>query len=193
MLRRCDETAEAEAFYAYSPEQLGMLGDDIRHGKRSSWVIENDAVVKIDPDRVRSTDGNVFSSQKLSAVACAVRRGDKPMFGVGYGDVMLIDEDDLEEDERYFDDLYDRSSMRPLDKRDLGKLLFRVRDGNHRTFGALLGGETEVWMHLTTPQLRDVKEYRDYASKKKLNQLESASGKRHVRLMKLLDKALRNA
>jgi len=39
---------------------------------------------------------------------------------------------------------------------DLGKLGFQVRDGNHRVFGALLGGEPFVWLILEENQRQDL-------------------------------------
>jgi hypothetical protein len=40
---------------------------------------------------------------------------------------------------------------------DLGKLLYSVRDGNHRVFGALLGGEPYVWLMLDQNTLQDLR------------------------------------
>jgi hypothetical protein len=45
-------------------------------------------------------------------------------------------------------------------KGDLGKLTYTVRDGNHRVFGAILGGETKIWMIVAANQLQDVEQLR---------------------------------
>lgn len=182
----CGRARDADDYYGYSMEQLSLLGDDIRQGQRSSWVVNVGESVKIDPDLVRPVEGNLFDARKLTAVACAVMSGGSPTFGAGYGDVSLVEARDIEEDQAYFDEHYDRFSMRPLDKRDLGKLLFQVRDGNHRVFGSLLGGETDVWMNLTSAKAQDMRQYRREAQKHNKRELAKIFGKGHVKLMEAL-------
>lgn len=56
--------------------------------------------------------------------------------------------------ERAAEELYTRKSG------DLGKCVYTVRDGNHRVFGALLGGETSVWIILSDNQYQEVVSWR---------------------------------
>ena len=47
---------------------------------------------------------------------------------------------------------------------DFGALAVQVRDGNHRTFGAAIGGEDVVWIRLYDNQLQSLREdsYKKY-------------------------------
>lgn len=47
---------------------------------------------------------------------------------------------------------------------DFGKLTYVVRDGNHRVFGAILGGEYKIWMILAANQFQDVEQWRKLAA-----------------------------
>ena len=179
--------------YDEDPEEL-RHGGEVRHGRKVVWVGGHGRMIQIDPDYVVAIQGNQFDLVKLAAVAEAVREGlgptadGKPVFGVGYGTAMLIDEAVLEIPFGAEEDKFPLD--RPLDEQDLGKLLYTVRDGNHRTFGALIGGETKVWMALGANQLQDVIEWRN-RSKKPLPEYLRRNRK-HLALMKILDGKLRN-
>lgn len=176
-------------FYGMSQEQVREHGDVVKMGRASRWTGPQGELVLIDPDYVRATDGNHFDPRKLAAVSDAVRSGQNPTFAVGYGTVLLIDEGLVREDQESFAS-GELMSDRPLEKRDVGKLLYRVRDGNHRVFGALLGGENKVWMKLDKNMLQDMREYRAAKREKALAEYKERYGQRHAKLMALLDTKL---
>jgi len=55
---------------------------------------------------------------------------------------------------------------------DLGKVSFQVRDGNHRVFGSLLGGEEGAWVLLADNQHQEVLAGRDLDAPKLIEMLE---------------------
>lgn len=177
--------------YDGDAEEMLQQGE-VRYGRKVTWVGTTDKMIKVDPDYVRCIEGNTFFPEKLGAVAEAVRdstantEDGKPVFYVGYGTVRLIDKDIVEEDQQYFDD-NGVPPDRPLDERDIGKLLYTMRDGNHRVFGALIGGEKHVWMNLADNQLQDVNEWR-----KDKRGFKTKRGAAYAKLMKLLDEKLKS-
>ena len=159
--------ASFEDFYDEPAEDLLEQGEP-RYGRRCVWVGPEGKIVEVDPDYVVSLSGNVYDPDKLDAVAGAVRGGidapwggasGRPVLFVGYGTVSLIDEQDVRDNQEMFE-AGETLQGRALDEDDIGKLLYRVRDGHHRIFGALLGGETRVWMQLYANQFEDVKKWR---------------------------------
>lgn len=132
--------------------------EGLRYGRKVIWQVTPGRAVKIDPDYVVSMPENIFDPDKLAAIVDAVQSGEKPVFDVGYGTVRVIGERDVAESQEAFD-RDETLTQRPLDEDDLGKLLFTVRDGNHRVFGALIAGERHVWMHLSDNDVQDVREW----------------------------------
>lgn len=132
--------------------------EGLRYGRKVIWQVTPGRAVKIDPDYVVSMPENIFDPDKLAAVVDAVQSGEKPVFDVGYGTVRVIGERDVAESQEAFE-RGETLTQRPLDEDDLGKLLFTVRDGNHRVFGALIAGERHVWMHLSDNDVQDVREW----------------------------------
>ena len=133
--------------------------EGLRYGRKVIWQVTPGRAVKIDPDYVVSMPENIFDPDKLAAIVDAVESGDKPVFDVGYGTVRVIGERDVAESQEAFE-RGETLTQRPLDDDDIGKLLFTVRDGNHRVFGALIAGERHVWMHLSDNDVQDVSEWR---------------------------------
>ena len=133
--------------------------EGLRYGRKVIWQVTPGRAVKIDPDYVVSMPENIFDPDKLAAVVDAVQSGEKPVFDVGYGTVRVIGERDVIESQEAFE-RGETLTQRPLDDDDIGKLLFTVRDGNHRVFGALIAGERHVWMHLSDNDVQDVREWR---------------------------------
>lgn len=133
--------------------------EGLRYGRKVIWQVTPGRAVKIDPDYVVSMPENIFDPDKLAAIVDAVESGDKPVFDVGYGTVRVIGERDVAESQEAFE-RGETLTQRPLDEGDIGKLLFTVRDGNHRVFGALIAGERHVWMHLSDNDVQDVREWR---------------------------------
>jgi len=132
--------------------------DGLRYGRKVIWQVTPGRAVKVDPDYVVSMPENTFDPDKLAAIVEAVESGDKPVFDVGYGTVRVIGERDVAESQEAFD-RDETLTQRPLDEDDIGQLLFTVRDGNHRVFGALIAGESHVWMHLSDNDVQDVREW----------------------------------
>ena len=44
--------------------------------------------------------------------------------------------------------LWEYAITRPFTKRDIGKYWVKIRDGNHRAFGAFLAGAPYVWVYV---------------------------------------------
>jgi hypothetical protein len=84
---------------------------------------------------------------------------------------------------------------RELDERDIGKLLYTIRDGNHRTFGALIGGETRVWINLYDNTFQYVKEWRamkgGVKAKTKHFMEKERWPKSYIDLVRVLDRKLK--
>lgn len=187
-------SASFEDFYDRGDELLeDVHEEDVRHGRRVHWIGTDGAVVRVDVTRVLPLYGNQFDIDKLDAVAQTVASSGantsdgKPIFEMGYGTVQIITEDDVREsqahaDEEHVDSHFEWQSE-PLTDADVGQILYTVRDGNHRVFGAIIGGEKNVWMRLYANQLQDVKEWRKGARSK---------SRAHNKLMKILDEKLRS-
>jgi len=187
------DTGDFGEFYSDDPEELRESGE-VRHGRKVVWVGSPGKMVEVDRNFVAPIQGNQFDPQKLAAVAEAVRdqsaptESGKPVLYVGYGTVQFVTQSDIDEAGQYEDDEWPLD--RDLDESDIGKLFYTMRDGNHRTFGALIGGETKVWMNLDANQLQDVIAWR--ARRKTPLPEYLAKNKSHLKLMKLLDEKLRN-
>jgi len=83
-------------------------------------------------------------------------------------DRYLVDPDEVLDE--YEEDGYDRDNARKVlnerlqeavanDEGDLGAIEFQVRNGNHRTFGALLSGEPYVWLLVDDNTLQDLRRH----------------------------------
>lgn len=178
-----------EDFYSMSEEEARAHGDVVKEGPRVTWIGTRGAVIKVPSEYARSFDGNVFSKEKLAAIRDAVRSGAHPTILMGYGRASLVDKDLVDEDRSAFDH-HELLAGRPLDKRDIGQLLFQVRDGNHRSFGALIAGEPYIWMIVARSQMQDVKEYRAAKKQGSLEDYKAEFGKGHFTLMSKLDRML---
>jgi hypothetical protein len=78
----------------------------------------------------------------------------------------LGDEEDYESEEAYKEDRADALKAFEIDLAsavergdgDLGSFHVQIRDGNHRTFGALLAGEPYVYVHIISWTMQDVRD-----------------------------------
>lgn len=157
-----------------------------RPGSSVTWWVEPGEAVWIEARYLRPISGNVFHSGKLSAVASAVRRGDSIDLYPGYGQVYQITPGRIAESIQYQEydpgppfttgdpvlDQWLGSGEDSMDPRmlerlqravasrsgDLGQWAAVVRDGNHRTFGAILGGEPRVPVRLYDNDVQDLRE-----------------------------------
>lgn len=180
-----------DSYYNLSAaDLLNRYGDRACSGDRTTWVGTTGTMVRVDPRYVRAIEGNYFDPSKLATVAAAVASGSHPAFGVGLVDVLLIDEGLVEEDQQSFD-RDELLARRPLDEDDIGELLFQVRDGNHRVFGALIGGETVVMACLVSSKRQDVNEYRGYKARRDLSGYKRVYGATYAKLMSKLDAMLK--
>ena len=106
--------------------------------------------LKIYADDLVPLEGNIFYDEKLKAVAEAPNVFDfKIPFFVGFVDLFSLDCDEIlefteqkledgDEDLRYDDFLH-------LTSEDVDNIFFQLRDGNHRSWGALLSGEEHIY------------------------------------------------
>jgi hypothetical protein len=95
---------------------------------------------------------NIFSGDKLSALVESIRDGDQPIVNAGYGFFSIVDRSDIRESREYAGDhLGD-----PYDDDDLGELTVQIRDGNHRTFAALVAGAPFTWVKLSDSDKKDI-------------------------------------
>ncbi len=171
-----------EEFYDWTEAEALDEGEP-RYGRKVVWLISPGTAVEIDPDYVQSTPGNQFDIDKLDAVAQQVEGGGRPHLGVGYGDVRIITKQDIVESR----DAWARGETlagRPFEAKDVGKLLFTVRNGNHRIFGALIGGERRVWMGLTPNMMQEIRDCR---------KTRKTAYKGRAKLLKILSKMLKEA
>jgi len=123
------------------------------YGRNFVWIGDPGRMLKLYAEDVVPIDGNIFYPEKLTAVASVSQwnDGDKIPLIPGYGIPVIMDEERIEEAFEYQEyDLY----YRP-DYDDDGEILVQVRDGNHRTFGALLSGEPYVYVKVDSSTYRD--------------------------------------
>jgi len=195
-----DVSDESILDYYDKPAQELLRGrdkEDIRQGDAVTWVGSAGEMLLIDPDYALAIEGNTFDEHKLASLVHAIENKRRPTLFVGYGTVHFIDADDVEENRRYDPNGYNTGdgvwqTERPLDESDIGKLQYTIRDGNHRTFAALIAGETKVWILLDDNQLQDVKEYREAKKKSNVRAFSKRRGPRYTKLLKALDLKLRN-
>jgi len=154
-------------------------------GQRVTWLVEKGLAVWIDARKLRPVSGNLFDSAKLYAVADGIRSGDAPPLMAGYGQITRITRGWIEESQRYAKwdvgdpwttgdpelDAYladeDADEDPELEERlaeaeangdgDFGQWTATVRDGNHRSFGAVLSGETRVLVRLYDNDVEDLR------------------------------------
>jgi len=171
--------------YYRRPDDLEIFrGWVSMEGRNVVWWVERGEAMWVKARYLRPIEGNIFDSEKLGAVARAVRHSEEPVhFYAPYGQITLITADDIAESIRYADDsepfttgdedldawladpeqyiednAWDDESAAEMQAEkvaelatavkegwgDLGEWTASVRDGNHRAFGSVLGGEEYV-------------------------------------------------
>ena len=124
-----------------------LKGTRARRGKHITWLVESDAkLVKVGPDQVIATPGNIFSAAKLGTFARMMRQGEIPYSLVPHGYLDKVSKTDVEETQeaRPGDLLYD-GMTRPFFEDELRKTIVRLNAGNHRAFAAFMAGEPYIW------------------------------------------------
>lgn len=123
----------------------------IYHSADFAWIGTKGRTLRIRPSDaglVTPVDGNTFDTKKICAVAEAPAVFDfKIPFFVGYCEVRIIDGDEMREYEDYTDYYH-------YDEDDDGEIEITVRDGNHRTFGALASGN-DAYVIISDKQYQD--------------------------------------
>lgn len=156
-------------------------------GRKVLWPGTPGQMVRVYPEYMRNIEGNIFTPAKLKAVAKAVHEAQDPIvFHPPYGTMQKINRTVIEESIQYEDDnplstgdeeadeyLKDPSEFGTEEQRemealiaeleeeksgDFGAWIATIRDGNHRAFGAIIGGEPFIWMKLSANEMQDVEE-----------------------------------
>jgi hypothetical protein len=116
-----------------------------------AWIGTKGRTLRIRPSdagRVTPVDGNIFDDEKICAVAEAPAVFDFQIpFFVGYCEVRIIDGEEMREYEDYTDYYH-------YDEDDDGEIEITIRDGNHRTFGALASGN-DAYVIISDNQYQD--------------------------------------
>ena len=97
--------------------------------------------------------GNIFDSDKLSALVQAAQER-SIVVTPGYANFNVITANDVRESQEYEDD---DEVVRT--RADIGQLEAQVRDGNHRTFAALLAGSDFSWVMLSDSNKQDIDDH----------------------------------
>ena len=101
-------------------------------------------MLKVYAEDLQPVWGNIFYTDKLKGLAAAPKFVDfKIPLYVGYVDPWVMDAQTYQEAIDYGDMYY-----RP-DEEDIGEIFFQLRDGNHRTLGALLSGEPYAYAQIS--------------------------------------------
>jgi hypothetical protein len=142
------------------------------HSADFTWIGSKGRMLRLQPsmeDRIHPVEGNIFYDEKLCAVADAPTVYDfKIPFMCGYCEVYTMDCDTVLSAMSHNDkDYYEP------DADDVGEVHIQLRDGNHRTIGALASGN-DTYVFISDNQYQDYKAW-------------IAKGKPHHALYKWLD------
>lgn len=73
--------------------------------------------------------------------------------------INLYDEDSIDEFNETYNEIQDMIKYATeYEDGDIGRLIFQIRDGNHRAFGAFASGEPYVYAMISNSQLQDMEE-----------------------------------
>jgi hypothetical protein len=109
-------------------------------------------MVPVEARYVVPVQGNIFYGDKFSALVKSIRDGDQPIVDAGYGFFSIVDRSDIRQSREY----NEWEMGEPYDDDDLGELTVQVRDGNHRTFAALVAGAPFTWVMLSDSDKQDI-------------------------------------
>ena len=109
-------------------------------------------MVPVEARYVMPMSENIFYGEKLASLVEAIREGWRPVVRPGYGHFSLVDQTDIEESHDYAE----WELGEPYEEEDKGALRVTVRDGNHRTFAALVAGAPFVWVLLSDSDRQDI-------------------------------------
>jgi len=158
----CEEVEEAME-YAYplsvkDPESFMeselMGGGKIYWGRNFAWLGVKGRMLRVSADNAIPIEGNIFYPTKLSAIAKSPECYDfKIPMVPGYCAPYVMSQGHFDESVEYEDDYYTPNED------DVGEVFFQIRDGNHRTFGALISGEPYVWVYCGKNTLDEYQEW----------------------------------
>jgi hypothetical protein len=125
-------------------------GSTVRKGPRVTWYSDGrEDLMKVTPDQVAATPGNIFYPEKLGTFARMMRQGEITVSAMPAGYLDVVTKTDIAETQaaRENDLIYD-GQTRPFTAKELGKKFVRLNSGNHRAFAAFMAGEPFVWVRL---------------------------------------------
>ena len=123
------------------------------HSADFTWIGIKGRMLRLQPnmeDRIHPVEGNIFDDEKLCAIADAPSVYDfKIPFICGYCEVYTMDCESVLSAMSYNDyDYYEP------DADDVGEVHIQLRDGNHRTIGALASGN-DAYVFISDNQYQD--------------------------------------
>ena len=114
-------------------------------------------MVPIEARYVEPMPGNLFNSEKFSALVQAIKNGEAPIVAPGYAHLNIVDRSDVSESQEYADDIAIMScGAEPYQRSDIGALTAQVRDGNHRSFAPLVTGAPFTWIRISDSTKDDI-------------------------------------
>lgn len=115
-----------------------------------TWLGTKGRMYKATPDMTSPREDNIFHQSKLEAVVSAIESGRRIITPASLAYIMMVDRDLVEETQEAHrnDRLWEYAITRPFSIRDIGKYWVKIRDGNHRIFGAFLAGAPYAWVNV---------------------------------------------
>jgi len=135
-----------------------VRGHKVYHSRNFMWLGEEGRMLRLTQDEldfIYPIERNTFNLKKLCAIAESVKYADEKIpLNCGYAAVSFKDCCNILEMQEYEDDYeyYEWSAD------DANEVYFQIRDGNHRTIGALATGD-DAYVYL---MLREYDEYMEW-------------------------------
>lgn len=135
-----------------------VRGHKVYQSRNFVWLGHEGRMLRLTQDEldfIHPIEGNIFNLDKLCAIAESVKYADEKIpLMCGYAEVYFKDCCDIIEMQQYEDDYeyYEWSAD------DANEVYFQLRDGNHRTIGALAAGD-DAYVYL---KLGEYDEYMEW-------------------------------
>lgn len=135
------------------PPQEIKLYDKYKVGN-VTWLGTKGRMYKATPDMTSPREDNIFYSDKLETVVSAIKSGRQIVTYAPVAHLIEIDSTLVKEtiEAANNDRLWEYAITRPFAKIDIGKYWVKIRDGNHRLFGAFLAGAPYAWVYVQNIQ-----------------------------------------
>ena len=141
-------------------EWLRVRGHKVYSSMYFKWLGEEGRMLRLtqgDLDAIYPIEGNIFDTDKLCAIVESVRHFDfKVPLYCGYAALDFKDCCEILEMKEYEDDI----DYYAWSADDAGEVYFQLRDGNHRTIGALAAGD-EAYVYLAQTEYDQYREWVD--------------------------------